>query len=110
MPLFVKTLTGKTIYLRAKPKDTVKMLKKKIFVEEIIPVEQQRLIFASQQLEDKRTLEEYNIRHFNVLHLVLRLRGGMFHVPSGRNGLQTLVVRDGVKTIEDVKMLKLFGK
>ena len=85
-PIFVKTLSGRTLTINVLSNITIDNLKELIRDIEGIPIEQQRLIFSGIQLESDHTLSRYNISPYVILHLVLRLRGGMYSETSGKNG------------------------
>jgi len=87
MQIFIRDLYGKTKTLECDPQESVLAIKTTLSDklkeedENILP-ENMRLLFAGWQLEDHKTLADYNIQRDSTLHLVLRLRGGMHHVTS----------------------------
>lgn len=88
--IFVKTMTRKIITLDVWGCETAESLKRSIQNKEGIPPEQQRIIYKRFQLEDSKSLHDYNIGDNETLHLVLRLRGGMYHRTSARQDFASI--------------------
>lgn len=80
----IKTVTGKAIFVKINPAETILQLKKQIYRMEDISLESQRIIYAGKQLEDNYTLCHYNITNDSTVCIIIRLRGGMFHKSSSR--------------------------
>jgi ubiquitin len=72
MKLFVKNLDKKTIVIEIEGSDTIEILKQKIYEKEGIAPENQRLIFAGKELNNNRTLAEYNIEKESTVHLITK--------------------------------------
>ncbi|CAF1190003.1 unnamed protein product [Adineta ricciae] len=104
--IFVKTLTGQSMTLEVTSKMKVQDLKKLIEETDGICIDQQRIIFMGIQLEDGRALSDYNVQKESTLHLVLRLRGGMYHFTSGRQDFEDLPVTSS-NAIKEVLAFKL---
>jgi hypothetical protein len=83
-PIQIRSLTGKQTEVLVHHKMTVTELKKEIERVDQTPFDQQRIVYNGKQLEDERTLDYYDIKPDTIVHIILRIRGGMFHETSAR--------------------------
>ncbi len=103
MTIYVKTMTGKTIPLNVDSHNTVVQVKHIMYKSEGIPPSRQRFVFAGKQLEDSKTLSDYNIQLESTLHLVLRLLGGMQIFVETIDGKTITLEVEASDTIKNVK-------
>ena len=86
--IYVILLSGEKLSINVDPSDTIDVVKAKINDATVksgypgVPPDMQRLIFAGKQLKDSCTISDYGIQVDCQIHMVLRLRGGMFHESS----------------------------
>ncbi|CAI5723144.1 unnamed protein product [Peronospora destructor] len=95
--VFVKTLTGKSVTVVSTSDDTVDCVKSQIRVQAHVPVDDQRIMYGSKQLEDNRKLWYYKIKNNSSLYLVARLRGGITEGSASRSFVN---VSNGLKLVE----------
>jgi len=111
-PIQIKSLTGKYTELKVHHKMTVSEVKDAIERVDQTPFDQQRLVYNGKQLEDERTLDYYDIKQDTVVHIILRIRGGMFHETSARKDFElvqwTVVVVETIEELEEkIRLLKM---
>ena len=100
------TLTGRELSLTIRPFDTVLYIKQQIYKQDGLLLDQQRLVFNGKRLEDNTFVHEYGLYSNARIHLILRLRGGMFHASSSRNDYSSLSYKSKELMEKGVSMIK----
>jgi hypothetical protein len=109
-PIQIRSLTGKQTEINVHHKMTVAELKDEIERVDQTPFDQQRIVYNGKQLEDERTLDYYDIKPDTIVHIILRIRGGMFHESSARKdfGLVQWTVVETIEELEEkIRLLKM---
>ena len=103
-PIQIRSLTGKHTEIKVHHKMRVSELKDMIERADQTPFDQQRLVYNGKQLEDERTLDYYDIKQDTIVHIILRIRGGMFHETSARKDFG-LIQWTTIQAIEELEEL-----
>ena len=106
----IRSLTGKHTKVIVHHKMRVSELKELIEKQDQTPFDQQRLVYNGKQLEDERTLDYYNITQDTIVHIILRIRGGMFHETSARKDFELVqcVTLESIEELEEkIQLLKM---
>jgi len=114
-PVQIRSLTGKELSINVHHKMTVFELKNNIEKIDQIPFDQQRLVYNGKQLEDDRILDYYGVKEDTVIHIILRIRGGMFHETSARKDFGLVqcawITQTTIQSIEEleekIRLLKM---
>ena len=114
-PVQIRSLTGKEIPIKVHHKMTVSELKNSIEKIDQTPFDQQRLVYNGKQLEDERTLDYYGVKENTIIHIILRIRGGMFHETSARKDFGLVqcawITQSTIESIEEleekIRLLKM---
>lgn len=109
-PIQIRSLTGNETRVTVHHKMLVSELKELIEKQDQTAFDQQRLVYNGKQLEDERTLDYYNIIQDTVVHIILRIRGGMFHETSSRKDFDSVqwVTLESIEDLEEkIRLLKM---